>query len=90
MINIEKGVPVQGSSGSRLSDRNREVFEAMDKMEVGDSFSVPYDKNIAAAVAKRAKMTGRKFSSRKLSDGTMRVWRLPVQDAKPVENSDPF
>jgi hypothetical protein len=77
MLTIDKDVPRKGAGGKRLSERNKMIYDAMDKMEIGDSFSLPeHSRNISATVTKRGNVIGKRFSTRLQSDGSVRVWRV--------------
>lgn len=69
---IEKGVPLP-TKAKVLTDERASVR----KLEVGDSFAVPADREHAArqAASDEAK-GGLSFTARKQPDGTIRVWRL--------------
>lgn len=85
MFNIEKGVTRTRATGPRLSEKNRAIFEAMDQMEIGDSFAIPnYDRNTAMTVTKRGKAIGKRFATSKQSDGSLRVWRVELKAPKAV------
>lgn len=85
MLTIDKNVPRTRATGPRLSDKNREIFDVMDKMEIGDSFSLPvYDRNTAMTVTKRGKQVGKRFSTSRQADGSLRVWRVEPKAPKEV------
>lgn len=62
---IEKNVPTVG-------------YYPFDSMEVGDSFSVMLEKRhkLSVAMLRYSKKTGTKFISRRMEDGSIRVWRV--------------
>lgn len=63
---IEKGVAMPERK------RGRPTRYPWAQMEIGDSFVAPYKPNLVLAAARYQK----KFSYRKQSDGTVRVWRV--------------
>ena len=73
MFKIEKNIPVPSSRG-------RVAIYPFREMEVGDSFAVPGMKqpvlsNLACQAAKRIG-DGRRYSTRRQPDGSIRVWRV--------------
>jgi hypothetical protein len=80
MVMIDKGVPIP----DRLVIDTGARFPFLKDMEKGDSFMVeiPNDdffaieaSSVRAAVWRYARMSGRKFISRKV-EGGLRIWRL--------------
>jgi len=65
---IEKGIPLP-PRGARLSRK-----WPWHEMEVGDSFLVPAGER-ATGGGTMGKFMGRKFTERKLPDGSIRIWR---------------
>ena len=65
---IEKGIPIP--------DRRRDggITGTLRKMSVGDSFLIPAEMNRASAHIAATKL-GITITTRKQSDGTVRVWR---------------
>jgi hypothetical protein len=73
MYEIEKDVPIP----EMLIKRKYPV----PFMEIGDSFIIPKDdlpknSNIGGRVFPQAKRLGYRLTTRKLSDGSYRVWRI--------------
>ena len=77
MFTIEKNVPI-----TTMLRGYRENQFPLDHMEVGDSFLITGDedfvtrkgKTVRSSVAYYSRRTGRKFLTRKVTDG-VRVWR---------------
>lgn len=69
---IEKNV-----SMSKLSPVGRKSIYPFGQMEIGDSFKVPSDKLISVRNASSIYGTrnGKKYTVRKMEDGTHRCWR---------------
>lgn len=68
---IEKSVPLP-------SKRQRIIYPFPD-MQIGDSFSVPsskYQNLNGAARAYEKKNPGTKFTTRKMQDNEIRIWRV--------------
>lgn len=63
---IEKGLPIE--------KWNRESKYPFREMEVGDSFVAP--ESLRFKASQYGKNLGMKFSTRKLPDGTVRIWRI--------------
>ena len=64
-IKIDKGIP--------MPSLTRYPF---DEMEVGDSFLVPSDNRTSVSTLVSRNHNGKKFSLRKMTDGTYRCWRI--------------
>ena len=64
-IKIDKGVP--------MPSRMKYPFE---EMEVGDSFLVLSDNRTSVSTLVGRHQNGKKFSLRKMTDGTYRCWRI--------------
>ena len=62
---IEKDVPIVG-------------YYPFEKMDIGDSFVMKLEKRhrLSVAMMRYGKKTGTKFISRKMEDGSIRVWRV--------------
>lgn len=75
MIVIEKNIPIPSPRNPLSMGRPR--IYPFHVMEVGDSFAVIMKKkNAVAATANRyGKNNNMKFATRKMDDGTIRVWR---------------
>lgn len=68
-IKIETGIPVPPSQS-----KNRALYEAVKKMEVGQSFLWPLaHRNNIGAMGRDLKM---KFTTRAVDEITCRVWRV--------------
>lgn len=69
MFEIEKNIPMTRSA------RFKYPFP---EMEAGDSFGFPGDKleTVSAAASTYRRRHGRKFSVRKMPDGSGRCWRV--------------
>lgn len=66
---VEKGVPIPSRRGAPPK-------YGFDRLDIGDSILCP-DNNVRAAARMWARRFGRKFTIRKLKDGTgYRVWRV--------------
>ena len=68
-IKIEKGVPIPSARG------RTGVSDAIRKMKVGDSIVV-VDRMSAGTIAKQVFGKAGHITTRKLPDGTFRVWRI--------------
>jgi hypothetical protein len=72
-ITIDKDVPAPGSR------RTNPVMRAASSMDVGDSFVAPQGmerSHLSALLSQLAKGTGRKFTTRQIDGGLVRVWRI--------------
>jgi len=71
MFKVEKGIPIPAPL------KRRPLFPVAD-MEVGDSFTVPYEfaKDLRAAAHTYGWRNRRKYSVRKQPDGLVRCWRV--------------
>ena len=69
-IKIEKGVPVP--SGRLHGDS---ISAVLRKMEIGDSIIWPAN-SPRASVSQQSKRCGIKMTSKKMPDGSLRVWRI--------------
>lgn len=70
---IDKDVPIP----KKTKGSGRRTVYPLDKMELGDSFVVPLEqrKDLSVRIRYQAKKTGRAFTTRKISDTSVRVWR---------------
>lgn len=74
-IKIQKNIPLPARLGRQRSGKYLAVQEAMETMQVGDSFVSLIDSKATLAVAKSVrKKLGRWFSTRQEENG-VRVWR---------------
>lgn len=76
MYKIDKKVPIPEGRTKRS-----EIWPTLDKMNVGDSFEFPkaIRQPMAAQVQQyvmKYRNLGRKFSMRKVSENTCRLWRI--------------
>lgn len=72
MIEIEKNVPLK-----RVTPGQKSPYPFQD-MEVGDSFAFPGAYHTAAAHTQiwKHRLPGKRFSLRKMDDGSIRIWRV--------------
>lgn len=73
MIAIDKDVPLSPPIGA-----GRPAKYPLHLMEVGDSFLVPSPSKYLSCLVFRAnkRFAPRRFASRRLEDGGLRVWRI--------------
>lgn len=74
MYTIEKNVPLPAADVGRTRG---EITTTLALMEVGDSFLISDASKAARGVAHQyGRAHGRKFATRKVGDGAMRIWRV--------------
>lgn len=68
---LEVGVP-------EPEERTQHNKYPIRRMQVGESFKVPMEKrgSISATATRIAKVTGKRFTVRKVDQDTVRVWRI--------------
>ena len=70
-MRLESNIPIPPQE-----PRSKSPFSFALEMEVGHSFSLNTTKGRDAALRLlRGQYSGRKYASRKMSDGTFRIWR---------------
>lgn len=79
-FNVEKGVKLEDHKRSTGVSKNQDIIDALAKLEVGDSFTMPYGRkssyeSVRAMFNKQGRMTDKRFASRKEDNVTLRIWR---------------
>lgn len=70
MFKIEKGVPVP--------EQVKRPPYPFKEMEIGDSFTVDkkYEASVRNAASSAGRISGKRFSARRMDNGCIRIWRI--------------